>query len=75
MILGRNNDFFMTGTSAEDQMKIHVVRQESQEILDKNMYQEAARRVVFWNCMNVCELDDTKVPNFNRNFYYNMTGE
>jgi len=72
MILGRNNDFFMSGSSAEDQMKIHVVRQESQELLDKNIFQESARRVVFWNCMAACGLDEEKVPNFNRNFYYNM---
>ena len=36
---------------------------------------EAARRVVFSNCMNVCELDNKKLPNFNRNFYYNMKEE
>ena len=73
-MLGRNNELLSTGTSAEDQMKIHVVRQESQEVYEKNLYKEAARRVVFGNCMTACELDDKKVPNFNRDFYYGQPG-
>ncbi len=69
-MLGKNNDLFSTGTSAEDQMKVNAVRLESTEVYERNLYKEAARRVVFQNCMNACELDDKKVPNFNREFYY-----
>ena len=35
------------------------------------MYQSAAKKVVFWNCMSECGLDGEKIPNFNGNFYYN----
>jgi hypothetical protein len=74
-MLSRNNDFVTQGGSAEDQMKISVVRSESEDIYQRNLYKEAARRVVFENCMGVCNLDDAKVPNFNRNFYYNLAPE
>ncbi len=72
-MLARNNDLYNTGTSAEDQMKQNSVRQESEEVYQKNLYREAARRVVFANCMNSCELDAKQIPNFNRDFYYNQT--
>ena len=71
-MLGRNNDLINTGTSAEDQMKINAVRHESTEVYERNLYKEAARRVVFSNCMEACELDHKKLPNFNREFYYGM---
>lgn len=74
-MLGRNNDFFMSGTIAEDQMRINVVRQESTELYEKNLYKEAARRVLFSNCMNACEIDPKSIPNFNKNFYYNQVNE
>ena len=71
-MLGRNNDFSVTGTSAEDQMKINAIKHQGPELTDKMMYQEAARRVVFANCMGECNLDDKSLPNFNKHFYYNM---
>ena len=71
-MLGRTNDLYSSGTSAEDQMRINVIRQESDEVYQRNLYQEAARRVVFANCMNNCELDKKSLPNFNRQFYYGM---
>ncbi len=71
-MLGRKNDLFSSGTSAEDQMKLNVIRHESEEVYQRNLYKEAARRVVFSNCMTTCELDNKSVPNFNRNFYYGM---
>lgn len=71
-MLGKNNDLYSTGTSAEDQMRINAVRHESQEIYERNMYKEAARRVVFQNCFESCELDEKTIPNFNRAFYYGM---
>ena len=71
-MLGRVNDLYSTGTSAEDQMKINAIRHESEEVYQKNLYKEAARRVVFQNCMNTCELDKKSLPNFNRQFYYGM---
>ena len=74
-MLGRNNDLYSTGTSAEDQMKINVIRHESTEIYERNIYKEAALRVVFSNCMQQCELDNKKLPNFNREFYYAMPNE
>jgi len=46
-MLGKNNDLFSTGTSAEDQMKVNAVRLESTEVYERNLYKEAARRVVF----------------------------
>ena len=73
-MLARNNDLIATGTSAEDQMKINAVRYESTELYEKNLYKEAARRVVFSNCMTSCELDAKTIPNFDRNFYYGMAG-
>lgn len=57
-MLARNNDLYSTGTSAEDQMKINAIRHESTEIYERNLYKEAARRVVFSNCMESCELDN-----------------
>ena len=72
-MLARNNDLITSGgTSAEDQMKINAVRHESEEIYERNLYKEAARRVVFANCFDSCGLDHSQVKNFNRNFYYGM---
>lgn len=71
-MLGKSNELVSTGTSAEDQMKINAIRHESAELYERGLYKEAARRVVFSNCMGVCELDNKQVPNFNRNFYYGM---
>ena len=71
-MLGNKNDLYSSGNSAEDRMKLNVIRYETDEVYQKNLYQEAARRVVFSNCMNACELDDKKLPNFNRQFYYGM---
>ena len=75
MILGRSNDFAGLGSSAEDNLRLRVIRDDSQDIVDKNMYKETARRVVFQNCMEACGLDDKIVPNFGRNFYYNQNKE
>ena len=71
-MLGRNNDLYSTGTSAEDQMKYNAIRLESNEVYERNLYLESARRVVFSNCMDACSLDHKQLPNFNRNFYYGM---
>ena len=38
------------------------------------MYLDAAKRVMFANCMTNCDLSDETVPYFNANFYYNMPG-
>lgn len=74
-MLGRHNDLYTQGTSSEDNMKYHVIRSETTEIYEKNMYKEAAKRVVFDNCMNACEIDKKTIPNFNKNFYYNQPNE
>eukprot|EP00354_Favella_ehrenbergii_P009964 CAMPEP_0170468220 /NCGR_PEP_ID=MMETSP0123-20130129/11482_1 /TAXON_ID=182087 /ORGANISM="Favella ehrenbergii, Strain Fehren 1" /LENGTH=69 /DNA_ID=CAMNT_0010734735 /DNA_START=1388 /DNA_END=1597 /DNA_ORIENTATION=- len=57
--------------SPEDALKFGVAAPQSRDHYDKGLYVEAARRVVFKNCMEKCELDDESVPNFNKNFYYN----
>ena len=71
-MLARSNELFSPGTSAEDQMKINAIRHESAEVYERNLYKEAARRVVFANCLTACEIDEKSIPNFNRAFYYGM---
>ena len=56
--------------SPEDALKFGVAFPQSREHYDKSLYVEAARRVVFKNCMEKCELDHETVPNFNKKFYY-----
>jgi hypothetical protein len=56
-------------------LRYNVIRYESKELYEKNIYKEAARRVVFQNCMTACEIDPKTVPNFNKNFYYNQIHE
>ena len=60
--------------SAEDGLKLFVAFPFSQEHYDQSMYVESARRVVYNNCMNKCELTDEDVPNWNKKFYYNQEG-
>jgi hypothetical protein len=69
-MLGENNDLHSKGSSAEDSMKFNVVFPLSRDRYDQSLYMEAARRVVFKNCMGSCELENTDVPNFNKKFYY-----
>ena len=64
-------DLHSSGTSAEDNMKFNAIFPLSRDRYDQSLYFEAARRVVFKNCMNALELTDAKLPNFNKNFYYN----
>ena len=59
-------------TSPEDSLKLAIMAPDTRDHYDKNMYVESARRVVFKNCMEKCELDNESLPNFNKNFYYNM---
>ena len=61
--------------SAEDAMRIGAVRYDSKDMVDKKMYLDAARRVIFKNCMASCDLDNETLPNFNSKFYYTMPGE
>ena len=56
----------------EDALRFGVAFSESRDQYDRSLYVESARRVVFRNCMEKCELDDTSLPNFNKNFHYNM---
>ena len=58
--------------SAEESMKVGGVRYESQDEHERNMYYDAAKRVVFKNCFSSCDLSEETVPHFNGNFYYNM---
>ena len=74
-MLGKTNELFKTGTSAEDQMKMNVIRYDTEEVHQKKMYYDCAQKVIFRNCMGVCDLDDKKLPNFNRKFYYHMEDE
>lgn len=67
-----NADLHGKGASAEDSMKWQVVNSMSKDRYDQSLYQEAAKRVVFKNCMNKCELTDETLPNFNKKFWYGM---
>ena len=69
-MLGRNNDLFGQGATAEENMRYNVVRYESKDRHDIGIYKEAARRVIFDNCMNACEINPKQLRNFNKNFYY-----
>ena len=53
------------GATAEDSLKMAASFPESREHYDKSLYVESARRVVFANCMEKCELDNESLPNFN----------
>ena len=68
-------DLHSSGSSAEDNMKFSVVQPIARDLYDQSLYFEAARRVVFKNCMASCELTNEQIPNFNKNFYYNQKGE
>ena len=67
-----SNATLHTATTAEDALKISIAFPHSRDQYDKSLYVESARRVVFKNCMEKCELDNEKLPAFNKNFYYNM---
>ena len=69
-MLGRDTDLHSKGASAEDSMKFQVCNPLSRDRYDASLYKEAARRVVFKNCMESCGLTGEDVPNFNKKFYY-----
>ena len=69
-VLGKN-DLHGTGATLEDNMKFVVRFNMARDEYDRSLYREAAKRVVFRNCMNALGLDDKSLPNFNRDFYYN----
>ena len=73
-MLGKGTDLHSKGISAEDSMRFNVVFPLSRDRYDASLYQEAAKRVVFKNCMETCELTSEDVPNFNKKFYYAMEG-
>ena len=58
--------------NAENSMGIGAVRFESQDRHDRDMYAEAAKRVVFQNCMEACNIEHQSMTNFNSKFYYTM---
>ena len=68
----KNAELHTAGSSAEDEMKWNVVLNMSRSQYDKSLYNDAAQQVVFKNCMDKCELDDSTLKNFNENFYYNQ---
>jgi hypothetical protein len=74
-MLGRNNDLYSSGSSAEDNAKINAVRYESTENYEKELYKEAANRVIFNNCMPACDIDPAQLKNFDRTFYYHLDRE
>ena len=71
----KGTSLFGQANSAEDAMRIAGVRTVAKDRHEKNMYYDAALRVVFRNCMTQCDLTDENLPNFNSNFYYNMKNE
>ena len=58
--------------SAEDALKLSTCAPQTRDTYDRSLYVESARRVVFKNCMEKCELDNESLPNFNKKFYYSM---
>ena len=65
-----NIDLQSKGYSIEDNMRFHVVNPDARDQYDKSLYLDAAKRVIFRNCMDKLEIDDEQLPNFNKNFYY-----
>ena len=61
-----------TGGSPEDQLKLAAAFPFARDHYDMRLYVESAKRVVFKNCMEKCELDHASLPNFTMNFHYNM---
>src|SRR4051794_14641336 len=74
-MLGRHNDLFGVGNTAEENMRYNVIRYEAAGRYEIGIYKEAARRVIFDNCMKACEINDKSIPNFNKNFYYHQVNE
>ena len=66
----KNADLHSSGASAEDELKWNVVFPLSKSQYEQSLYNDAATRVVFKNCMEKCELDNETVKNFNKKFYY-----
>ena len=67
-----NSDLHCSGAGAEDESRQTIIMPLSRTQYEKSLHTEAARRVVFANCMAKCELDDATVPHFNKKFYYNQ---
>ena len=44
--------------SAEDALKFATSAPQTRDMYDRSLYVESARRVVFKNCMEKCELDN-----------------
>ena len=72
-LLGR--EISANPASAEDALKIGAMRHESQDAHEINMYMDAAKRVMFENCMTSCDIPAESIRNFNANFYYNQLAE
>jgi len=51
-MLSKRNDLYYAGFTPEERLKLNVTRSENTERYEKGIYQEAARRVVFRNCLN-----------------------
>ena len=60
------------GSSAEDDLRWNVIFPLSRSQYDTSLYNDAANRVVFKNCMEKCELTNETLKNFNKKFYYNQ---
>ena len=71
----KNADLSTAGNSAEDAMRIHAVNHLSRDRYDASLLVDAARRVVFKNCLGACEVDMDRFSKFNKDFYYNMLDE
>ena len=71
-MLGTRNELTATGNSQEDAMRYNVNLRQSREHYDQGLYKEAARRVVYENCLGACELTREDVPHFNAQFYFNQ---
>ena len=70
-MFGTKNELYASGNSQEDAMKYNVNLRQSRDHYDQSLYKEAAKRVVYENCLGDCELTRQDLPHFNAQFYYN----
>ena len=56
-------------------LRVSGLRATTNEEHSHEMFKDAARRVVFYNCMDHCEIPHESISNFNSTFYYSMHKE
>ena len=59
----------------EESMRYSPMRFATQEEHEREMFNDAARRVVFYSCFEHCGISHQQVKNLNSTWYYNMDKE